>query len=59
MYSKKDVNFSTVVDFGLTPTLWTFFVTRDWRDMRKKLELIIEDLFTNSEPRFLRRNSND
>ena len=24
MESNKDVNFSTVVDFGLTPTSWTF-----------------------------------
>ena len=59
MESKKDVNFSTVLDFGLTSTLWTFVGTRYWRDLRTKLELIIEELLTNSEHRFLRRNSND
>ena len=37
MESKKDVNSSTVVDFGLTPTSWTFVVTRDWIDLRTKL----------------------
>ena len=35
MDSKKDVNSSTVVDFGLTRTLWTFVGTRDWIYLRK------------------------
>ena len=59
MESKKDVNSSTVVDFGLTPISWTFVGTRDWRDLRTKLGLIIEELLTNSEPILLIRNIND
>ena len=58
MESKKDVNLSTVVDFSLTPKLWTSVGTRDWRDLRTRFELIIEELLTNSEPIFLFRNSN-